>query len=146
MDMKNKYLDIYKAWNMDDPASWQHDWVKEAFDDLYQLWTSFLVSWNTPSCKHVDDATVDILHKHQKGPSAAPYQAIFVALLLQVLDLKANDDFHLKQPWILTHGWKSRFLSHVMAQLLRENILHEVLALHQNPSEKKKILDFFSMS
>jgi hypothetical protein len=144
MDAVSKYSDIYTDWHMDDDAGWRKEWVKDAFTELHQLWTTSLATSDTPSCRDVDLATIEILDKHRKGDAAA-YQAIFVALLLRVMDAKAHDDFAQRPCWVLSHGWKSRYLSLFLAKLLREDTLPSLLALHRDVEAKHELLSFFHL-
>lgn len=145
MDAVSKYSDIYTGWHLgdDDDAEWRQEWVKDAFVELQQLWTTTLAASDTPSCRDVDVATIEILDKHRKGDAGA-YQAIFVALLLKMLDAKQHDTFAQRSCWVLSHGWKSRCLSLFLAKLLQEDTLPSVLELHRNVDAKRKLLSFFN--
>ncbi len=137
-----KYSDVYTGWHMDE-AEWRKEWVYDAYVELHQLWTTSLAASDTPSCRDIDVATIEILDKHGKGDVRA-YQAIFVALVLRTLDAKANDDFAQRRScWVLSHGWKSRVLSLFLAKLLQEEMLPSLLALHRDVDAKQKLLSFF---
>ena len=146
MDQLAKYKDLYGDWYMDDDSWKQDNKVKEAFHELYGMWMQRLHSFETPpSCIDIDKLTIDILDKYITT-DATKYQSIFVALILHAMDAKAKDDFALKHCWILTHGWKSRTLSGILAKLLEdENIFRRILQLHSDPTSKKEILAFFSL-
>lgn len=141
METLSKYRDICTGWHMEDGA-WRQDWVKAAFVDLNELWSTQLVTDNPPSCRDVDLAVGQILDKHRKG-DACLYQAIFVALLFQVMDAKSTDDFGQRPCWVLSHGWKSPCLSSFLAKLLEEQTLSSLLSLYRDPVAKKEVLAFF---
>ena len=139
MDFKSKYADVYTKWCMDDEEEWRHDCVKECHRELMQYISKHLTK---PSCCHdVDKAILDIMDKHQKG-SAKAYQAMFVGLLINVMDAKARDEFGQRPCWVLTHAWKSRALSFFMAMLLEEEIMQHFIELYHDETAKTDVLDW----
>lgn len=141
MEALSKYSDIHTGWHMEDGA-WRQEWVKDAFHDLQELWTTKMEATDTPSCRDIDLAMVQILDKHRKGDAAA-YQSIFVALMFRMLDAKAHDDCGQRPCWLLSHGWKSRCLSLFMAKLLEEDTLPSLLEMYHDAEAKKDVLAFF---
>lgn len=137
------YKDVYAKWSMNAP--WQREWVREAFIDLRELISVKMTAEELPSCHSLDAELIEILEKHRKGEVAA-YQSMFVALILEALDMKRADDYAKKTHSLLTHGYKSHLLSFFIARLLEEDNLDLVIALYKDEAKKNEVLKFFDLS
>lgn len=137
--------DIYAKWHMESPDVWKTPSVKAAFMDIKEFLATRVAADPVKSCLELDMELMDILEKHRGPGEMAGYQAIFVALLLECLDAKQHDDHARKPSVLLTHGYKCQLLSYLQAQLLGENTIDALLALHRNSLERDRVLGFFGV-
>lgn len=99
----------------------------------------------TTSCFDLDVELIQILDRHCQG-NVACYQSIFVALILEALKMKKMDAYAKKQHSLLTYGvWVCHLLSFLLARLLDESNIENVLALYKDESAKRHVLDYFSI-
>lgn len=142
------YRDIYTKWHMSPSTRWEKPWVKAAFVDVNEFITTKVAAnettTSTNSCFDLDVELIQILDRHCQG-SVACYQSIFVALILEALEMKKMDAYAKKQHSLLTYGYKCHLLSFLLARLLDESNIEHVIALYKDESARRHVLDYFSI-
>lgn len=144
------YRDIYAKWHMSPTTQWEKPWVKAAFVDVKVFITTKVADKATStttssnSCFDLDVELIEILERHCQG-NVASYQSIFVALILEALEMKKMDAYAKKQHSLLTYGYKCHLLSFILARLLDEGTIENVIALYKDESAKRHVLGYFDL-
>jgi hypothetical protein len=134
--------DLYSQWTTQE-ATWRQPGARKLFWDLKHFVDVTLSSSSDKpkrSCYEYDVALIDILNRHLKLVSNPSHlQPAFVALILELLDSKRDDEWGRRPSGLLTHGYKSQLLSFLVAQFLQTPIVDRVIDLYHDVEQKSDL-------
>ncbi len=137
--------DVYAKWILDF-SHWQLEPVRQAFEEVKHFIQTELPKQDLKSCVELDLKLLHLMERHvSEGMPMAYFQAVFVALILEALDVKRHDDYGKKHVTLLTYSYRSRLLSFFLSEMLRENMVDFVLATYKDEETRHNILGFFGV-